>query len=459
MAGIGFELRRIFGKKTLASSAWGVVYASMSTVGSSLVFIILLFVLRGLMSFFRVSELESLFFTFSFTYIFLIAILNSSFQNAILSRYISDKIFSKKEEDICASMFGMMAISSAVVAVEVLVLCVFMYRHDNMPVYFLAAYYLLAILATNAYNMITYVSALKEYKKVTAAYFVGIIVTIIMICLLKYLTQLHIIVVVYWSLVVGFFLVNMLLVYACVKAFGVSSNKYFEYLGYFKKYPKLIISNFGYMLGFYVSNIIYWFFSDMSATVSIFSTAPNYDLAMFMAILINLSGMVIFEVKTETTFYDKYISYLSALENGAYENIERERVSLQNVINLQMFFVYEVQLIITIITICLVNIFHPYLGINSQTLNMFMLLGMAMYCVYSMYFTVIFLYYFSDHSFACVGPIIFLGVVIVGCLICCKLGSPYYPIPMLVGGIVGWIVSFALLRYRIKNLTAYLMCR
>ena len=459
MAGIGFELRRIFKKKTLASGAWGMIYASMSTIGSSLVFILLLFILRGLLSFFRVSELENLFFTFSFTYIFLLAILNSSFQNAILSRYISDKIFLKKEEDICASMFGMMAISSAVVAIEVLVLCVFMNRQNNISITFLAAYYLLAILATNAYNMITYISALKEYKKVTLAYFIGVVAVIAMIGLLKLLTQLHIIMIVYWSLVVGFFLINILLIYCCVKAFGVTSNKYFEYLSYFKKYPKLIVSCFCYMLGFYASNIIYWFFSDMRATVSIFSTAPNYDLAMFLAILVNLSGMVIFEVKTETTFYEKYVSYLSALEGGSYDYIEKERISLQNVISLQMFFVYEVQLIITVIAICLINIFHPYLGINSQTLQMFMLLGMAMYCVYSMYFTVIFLYYFSDHSAACVGPCIFLAIVVAGSLICCKIGSPYYPIPMLVGGIAGWIASFSLLRHRIKNLNSYLMCR
>jgi uncharacterized membrane protein len=459
MAGIGFELRRIFGKKTLASSTWGILYASMSTVGSSLVFIILLFVMRELLNYFRVSELESLFFTFSFTYVFLIAILNSSFQSTILSRYISDKIFEKKEADICASMFGMMSVSSVIVGIELLILCVFMYLQDNIPLGFLVVYYLLGILATSAYNMITYVSALKEYKQVTFSYFTGIVMTILMVFVLKYLVRLHVILAIYLSLVVGFFFINILLICCCVKAFGLNSDKYFEYLGYFKKYPKLIFSGFVYMLGFYASNVFYWFGSDMRVTVSIFSTAPNYDLAMFLAILINLSGMIIFEVKTETTFYEKYVSYLSALEGGSYEHIERERVSLQNTVNLQMFFVYEIQLIITIIAICLINIFYPYLGLNAQILNMFMLLGMALYCVNSMYFTIILLYYFSDHSSACIGPAVFFIIVVAGSFICCKLGNPYYPIPVLLGGIVGWIVSFILLRHRIKNLNSYLMCR
>ena len=70
--------------------------------------------------------------------------------------------------------------------------------------------------------------------------------------------------------------------------------------------------------------------------------------------------MVIFEVKTETTFYEKYIEYLSAINKGTYDLIESKRVALQNTISLQLFFLYEVQLIITIIF----NIFKDYIVIE-----------------------------------------------------------------------------------------------
>lgn len=459
MAGIGFELRKIFGKKTLMSSTWGVLYASLTTVGPSIMFIFLLFTLRYIMRYYHASELETMFFTASFTYIFLLAILTAAFQNTVVSRYISDKIFEKKEEDICASMFGVLTIGSVIAGIEGAVLCMLMYRHDQVSLIFMAAYYLLVVLATNAYNIITYVSALKEYKEVTVSYFVGVIVSIPMFFLFYKIVGWHLILSIYWALVCGFFIINLMLVYWCVKAFGTPSEKYFEFLKYFVKFPKLLVSGFSYMLGFYISNIIYWFFSDMKVTVSIFSVAPNYDMAMFLAILVNLSGMVVFEVKTETNFYDKYVSYLSALNMGSFDLIEKERVSMQNTINLQLFFVYEVQLIITIILICLINIFYPYLGVSSQILNMFMLLGMGLYCTFCMYFTVIFLYYFEDHTSACIGPVIFLAVVMIGSFICAKLGNPYYPIPLLAGGVVGWIVSFVLLRRRLKNLNAYLLCR
>lgn len=459
MAGIGFELRKIFGKQTLMSRTWGVIYASLTSVGPSLMFVLLLFILRLLMKHYSATELEMLFFTASFTYSFLVAILISALLNTVVSRYISDKIFEKKEDNICSSMFGVLMIGTVVSGIIAVVMCILLYKHSGVPLRFLGAYYLLTVLATNVYNMITYVSAVKEYKKVTFSYFLGVCVSILMFFLLYKFFGWHMILAIFWALVAGFFIINILLVCACVKAFGFPSSNYFGFLSYIVKYPKLLLSGFSYMLGFYLSNIIYWLFSDMSVQITIFRIAPNYDMAMFMALLVNLSGMVIFEVKTETTFYDKYIDYLSALNKGTYDLIEAKRVALQNIINLQLFFLYEVQLIITVILICLANIFYPYLGISNQILNMLLLLGMGIYCTFCMYFTVVFLYYFEDHTAACVGPVLFLAIVLIGSLICCILGEPYYPIPVLAGGIAGWIVSFIGLRKRLKNLNTYLLCR
>lgn len=459
MAGIGFELRKIFGKKTLLSGAWGVVYASMTTIGPSIMFILLLFLVRFIMQYCCAGEMEITFFTASFTYIFLTAVLMASFQNTVVSRYISDKIFEKKEKDICASLFGVMTIGSVAAGIEAVIFCGLMHNHDQVSLVFMAAYYLLTILGVNAYIIMNYVAALKEYKEVTLSYFVGIIVLLPAFLLFYSIAGWHLILSIFWALVCCFFVINLLLVYWCVKAFGMPSNHYFEFLRYFVKYPKLWMSGFAYMLGFYISNIIYWIFSDMQVSVSVFRVAPNYDLAMFLAMLVNLSGLVVFEVKTETMFYEKYVAYLSAIKNGTYDLIEKERVSMQNTINLQLFFVYEVQLIITIILICLVNIFYPYLGISNQILNLFMLLGMGLYCTFCMYFTVIFLYYFEDYTSACVGPVAFLAIVGIGSVICCKLGSPYYPIPLLAGAVAGWIASFVLLRRRLRNLNAYLLCR
>ena len=130
-----------------------------------------------------------------------------------------------------------------------------------------------------------------------------------------------------------------------------------------------------------------------------------------------------------------------------------------NVLRYQLFFVYEVQLIITVVLICLANVFFPYLNISVQVLNMFMVLSMGLYTVFCMYFTVVFLYYFEDHAGACAGPCVFLAVTAVVAVAAVFVGMPFYTLALLAGGLSGWIVSFGRLRYRLEHLNAFLMCR
>ena len=99
MAGIGFELRKIYGKKTLASKVYGSLYATMATIGPTILFMLLLLLINLAMGWYQVPELDRLTFTSSFTYLFLGAILISSLHNAVLSRYISDKVFENREQD------------------------------------------------------------------------------------------------------------------------------------------------------------------------------------------------------------------------------------------------------------------------------------------------------------------------------------------------------------------------
>lgn len=459
MAGIGFELRKIYGRKTLASNIKGSIYATMTTMGPSVLFAILLLTLRAVLDYKNTTELENLFFISSFTYVFLVAILVSSLLNTVLSRYISDCIFMKREKDICASVFGSVTLGSIITGVIMFIMCLLMYFEDNISLTFLVLFYCLGVLATIAYILITYVSALKQYKEVTLSYFIGVVVAIGLFLFLSFVVNINDVMAAYIALVVGFFLADLFLIYWCLKAFGTPSKKYFQFISYFKKFPKLVVSGYFYMLAFYISSIIYWFLSDMSLKVSIFRTTPNYDMAMFLAILVNMPALVIFVVKVETAFFDKYVGYLSALNSGNYTVIEREKEHMINIIRLQLFFVYEVQLIVVTLLICIANVFFPYLGISSQVLNLFMVLGIALYCVMCMYFTIIFLYYFEDHTSACIAPCVFLAIVIVLSLLAAWIGNPVYPIPLLVGGIVGWIVAFVKLKHRLKNLNAFLMCK
>lgn len=74
-----------------------------------------------------------------------------------------------------------------------------------------------------------------------------------------------------------------------------------------------------------------------------------------------------------------------------------------------------------------------------------------------MYFTIIVFYYFSDYGGACISALVFLSVTVLGAVGAVLLDD-FYPLPLLLGGICGWIVSFLLLRRRMEKLDSFLMC-
>lgn len=459
MAGIGFELRKIYGRKTLASNIWGSFYATMTVIGPSVLFSSLLLLLMLFMDRSGLPELERKFLISSLTYIFLTSVLATAVLNTVVSRFISDCIFEKRDEDLASSVFGVLTITAILSGAVMLGLCIGMYLHDRIPLYFLVLYYILGVLSAAAYTLITYVSTLKRYSYVTGSYFGGMAVGALCFVLFYFVLHMHLILAAYLAITIAFFIIDFMLLFLCMRAFGKRNNRFFKFMKYIVRFPKLVISGGCYMLGFYITSVIYWNLSELSEQVSIFRTAPTYDLAMFLAIVVNMPALVVFVVRTETSFYEKYVSYLSALNKGGYNLIEKERQNMSNIINNQLFFIYEVQLIITIVLVCIVNIVFPYINGSTHVLNMFMVLAMGIYCTFSMYFTVIFLYYFDDQGGSCYGPVVFLIVTTALALLFCFMGKPYYPVAILVGAILGWIVTFIRLKYRLKHLNEFLMCK
>lgn len=458
MAGIGFELRKIYGRKTLASNIWGTIYATMTTIAPAILSAVLLLILKLIMDFAGLTVYEGRFFAGLTTWVFIISMLLSVMFAAPVSRYIADCIFLDKEYDICPSAFGVLAISSIVSGIVMLILCIALYfdQPNTSPV-LLVSYYLLGVLLTNAYSLMTFASALKHYKALTFGFFIGFFLAIGIYFVLVLLVGLDKVTSACVGLTCCYFVVDFVLIFQCIRAFGNPIDKYFKFLEYLRKYKILAISGFTYTLGIYTPTLMYWAFSDMAERVSIFITSPSFDIALFLAVVVNVPSLVIFVVKVETAFYDRYTRYVSALNNGTHEMIEKERKSMTSVLWQQLFFVYEIQFIITIVEICLASAFFPYLNASTNMLQMFVVLCLAIYAVFCMYFTIVVFYYFSDYAGACKSSVVFLVVTFIGAVVAILIQG-FYPVPLLVGGICGWIVAFVLLRRRMDRLDSFLMC-
>lgn len=457
MAGIGFELKKIYGRKTLAANLWGTIYATMSTIGPAVLSAVLLLLLQFLLTRAGLTLLEERFFVAATSYTFIIATLVAVLFAAPVSRYISDCIFLDQESDICPSAFGVLALSSTVSGIIMFLLCAGMYFQGKVPMLFLISYYLTGVLATDVYSMMTYASALKHYRALTFSFFLGFLLAVGVYFLCTMQLGVDKVTAAYMGLACCYFLVVLALVFQCVRAFGMPKCRFFAFLSYFRRYPKLTVGSFAYTLGIYCPTLIYWFFSEITEQVSIFSTAPTYDFALFIAVFVNMPSLVIFVVKVETAFYEKYTMYVSALNNGTHDLIQKERGAMSRALHYQLFFVYEIQLIITVVLACLVSVFFPYLNASTHMLQMFIILSLGVYVVFCMYFTIVVFYYFSDYGGACISSVVFLTVTVLCAAAAVRLDA-FYPLPLLAGGLCGWIVSFLLLRRRMERLDSFLMC-
>jgi len=459
MAGIGFELRKIFRGTSISSRIKGITFATMTTIGPTLIFLAMLIGINLSLSALNVSEKDQIFFSSATLYLFLFSIIITGTTGTTITRFISDRIHDNEEDSIPAAMFGTSILISAVAAVFAGVIVVLLYLDGITDLVMLISLYVLTIVVSITYNLMFFISALKEYLKITAAFFVGIVLGALTFVLLVQFTTLNVLISILMAMVVIFTVIDLMLIYLILTFFNHSNRDYFAFLAYFKKYPYLFLSGFFYIVTLYVPNILYWLFSDIAIQVSIFRVAPSYDMALFLAILVNLSTPVIFVVKVETKFFEKYQKYVGSLINGTFGVIEKYRKIMLKTMDIELFYIYEVQLIITIILTCAGILLLPMLGFGGMILNYFLLLSIGVYCTYLMYFTVVFLYYFDDQFGSFITTLTFFVATLMATLIALKLGVAYYPAALFVGGLVSWVVGFFRLRSFMETINARLYCK
>lgn len=459
MAGIGFELRKIFKKTTMSSRIRGIVFATMTTIGPTIIFLAMLISINVTLDALNVHESQQIFFSSATLYLFLFSIIISGTTGTTITRFISDRIHENEEEYIPSAMFGTSIFVTLLSAVFASIIVVLLYLDGITDLLMLASLYVLSLVVSITYNLMFFISALKEYLKISAAFFIGVLMGGLSFLLLYQFTDLNVLNTILISMIVVFTVINLMLIYLVLTFFNHSNRHYFAFLSYYKKYPYLFLSGLFYIVTLYVPNILYWMFSDIAVQVSIFRVAPSYDMALFLAILVNLSTPVLFVVKVETKFFEKYQKYVGSLINGTYGIIEKYRKVMLKTMDIELFYIYEVQLIITIILTCAGILVLPMLGFGGMVLNYFLLLSIGVYCTYLMYFTVIFLYYFDDQLGSFITTFTFFVTTVLASIVALQLGVSYYPAALFVGGIISWIVGFFRLRTFMETINARLYCK
>ena len=254
-----------------------------------------------------------------------------------------------------------------------------------------------------------------------------------------------------FSLTIGFF-VTATLENALIRRYFVrNSNHYRPVLQYFRKYWKLIFTNFLYILGLYIHNFVFWTTDMRMEIAKSFVCNQPYDMASCLAMFTNISATIIFIARVEMNFHEKYKLYSEAVIVGKGADIDNAKKRMFRQLSSELMTLARLQFIISVVVYLICVILLPGEGFSGMTLKIYPSLAVGYFILFLMYAEIIFLYYFDDLTGAIWTAIVFCLVTWIGSLIATHLPVIWYGAGVIAGAFAGWSVAYARLRWVVKK--------
>ncbi|WP_419877358.1 exopolysaccharide Pel transporter PelG [Brevibacillus centrosporus] len=454
MAGIGFELKKMFRGRGYLSGMKAYAYSSLVTVGPMALCMLMVTLLQQLLIYLDVSYLERMTFLAAVVYAFVFSLLVTCGFIMVISRYIADKIYLREYDEIIASLYGVIATCLGLGGVAG---AVFYYFSPLDAVIKISAYLLYVELIV-VWLQSAYMSALKDYMRIIRGYAAAVIVTCLSALLMVYAAGMHTGLAMLISMNIGFFVMIALSFLHLESYFRQKANKYFAFLQYVKKYPSLLATGLFCSLGFYIHNFIYWLMSPLQENIAdTYWIASSYDVPAFYASLSFLPTMVMFVVSVETAFYEKYRQYYGTiLGTGSVQDIKRAKKDMIQTLMQELGFMMEIQLFFTFVSLALGITLLPHIGFSTEQIERFNILVVAGFLYAVMFVLMLLLLYFDDRRGAALVTALFVTSSAVITLAMLPLEN--YGFSFFLSSFLAVAAALGRLLYYLKNIDYYTYC-
>ncbi len=456
MAGIGFELKKLYKDRGLMANARAYLYSIFVTVGPVVISVTAITFMQFMLKYIGVERYERDILQATIMYSFIFSVIISSGYCMMLSRYLSDRLYLGEKEDILPSLYGSLAI---ILMVAGLAACIFYYMSPLDTAYRFSAYLLFIELVIETVLSV-YVSAVKNFKKVAYSFFYGTVLGLITgYILIKYTILEEIL-----SVIIAFDLCILVVIVslACEvqRYFKGKSTLYFNFIRYYDHFYLIFFTNIFFTVGLYGHNFVFWGFSGMHRVLeNTYVYAPSYDIPAFYAFLSVIPTLVMFIVKVETEFYEKYSKYFYLVNNGAcYEDIATAKKEMKRTIYKELIYIMEVQLFFTIASIILGMKLLPLAGFTAGMVDMYNILALGYYCVIIMFVIMTILLYFDNEKSACKTALHFMATSFLFTFATIYLGVTYYGLGFFMAGLMSLIFSIIQLVMHLNNIDYYVFC-
>ena len=457
MAGVGFELRKAVTGENKGEKITGYFGASFSSSGSMIVAIVIFALVQAAAKAQQASQEVNDSFMCYITNAMFLSILLSSLLSPVLSRYVSDAVYLGKTERVMPSMVG----GSASVAVTGGILFSVQLLLSGTEIMVVIPLFILFLALCVCWILMTYITLIRDYKKIVIAYLAAFGVSAAALALLFAFTALSVPTMIL-VLLLAFATVDVLLFRAVYLTFAKHDNSVFAFRSTIKTNPSLLLIGFLMAAGMLGHFWLTWFLSDSSTQISLlFRFNAKYDFPAIAAYFSTIPAAVYFITSFETGFSKKYSNYFSALQSATARCVEAAKDDMVLTLRKKLKTMFLIQLVSCLL---FVTVGSKLLGIMNIGMTESMLSAFRMFCVgYSLYYIgstlILIRLWFSDERRAVFTAAFFAAGVLAGTY----LGILFFPrfsgAAFTAVSIVMTLFAAAGLIRRLKKLEFYLLCR
>lgn len=455
MAGIGFELKKMFAKKGLLATLKAYGYASVVCIGPMILGILLLLGIRVIAGFGNATEFEKELLNSMVTYSLLFSMVLTNAFSMVTTRYAADQLYLEEKDKVMPSFWGSIGIMLVLGGISYGIFLI----NAGIPLIYQVVCLILFSELIVVWTEMNYLTAIKDYQ--------GIMYTFVIALLFAWLIG-------YGFVSLGVEVVTALMLAVCV-AYGIMACWYYflligyfptgrcssiYFLKWFDKYPELSGIGIFIGIGLFGHFVIMWTGPVGMQIVGLFYGAPSYDTPALLAFLSILITTINFVTSVEVNFYDKYKNYFAMFnDGGSIQDIEQAEREMKSCLRRELTYTFTKQLFVTIVFVVLGTILLPGLplGLNENTLGIFRILcmGYAFYAIGNC--MMLMQLYFSDNKGALISSGAFGIISVAGTYLTKDWGIKYYGIGFLLGGIAFAIVSMLLLWRYIRNIMYHVL--
>lgn len=455
MAGIGFELKKLFQKKGVLNTAKAYGYATVICAGPMLLGILLLLGIMGLCSVFEVPVLTRELLVSMITYTLLASVLVTSFLSMVVTRYVADMLFEDHKQAVLPAFWGSTVIM--MVAGSVLWTIFLVFSGATFPQG--ALMFVLFNELIIVWNAMSFLTAVKDYKSIFTSFITAVAVTVLLGVLLLYLAV-PAVEGILCAVSVGYGVMVVWHVILLHRYFPHTDLGAFTFLHWIDEFLPLALSGLFMNVGMFSHLVILWF-SEIGVQVhELFFGAPWHDVPALIAFLTALMTTVNFVVSVEVNFYPKYRNHYSLYnDKGTIGDIKQSEREMLDTLKTEVFYTALKQLLFTAVCIALGGYLLDMLplGFNEVMRGYFRTLCVAygLYAIGNMLMLI--LMYFTDYKGACMVSAIFAGGTILLTLISMLFPAVYYGMGFLFASMVFVVVTAFRLDYFTKRLPYYIL--